>query len=315
MRDKPDQGQEPKLAGPQTEGRPEGTRIAKFLARAGIESRRGVERMIEAGRITVDGTRLTTPAFFVTGNERIAVDGNVVEAAQDTRLWRYHKPTGLVTSHADEKGRDTVFDAMPDDMPRVISVGRLDLNSEGLLLLTNDGALARKLELPKTGWTRTYKVRAYGQTDQKRLDRLAKGVMLDGRRTGPIMATLLPGSGNNVWIKVQLTEGKNREVRRAMESIDLQVNRLIRTSFGPFELGGLAKGALAEISGRQLRAAIKAGPHRQRRAQAEDDKDKVKVKSNPDKAKPSWNKAKPNRGKAKSDRSKAKPSRGRNADH
>ncbi len=306
MRDKPDPGQEPKPAAPQTEGRPEGTRIAKFLARAGVESRRGVERMIEAGRITVDGKRLTTPAFFVTGNERISVDGNVVESAQSTRLWRYHKPTGLVTSHADEKGRDTVFDAMPDDMPRVISVGRLDLNSEGLLLLTNDGALARKLELPKTGWTRTYKVRAYGQTDQKRLDRLAKGVMLDGRRTGPIMATLLPGSGNNVWIEVQLAEGKNREVRRAMESIDLQVNRLIRTSFGPFELGGLAKGALAEISGRQLRAAIKAGPHRGRRTQAE--ADTAKAKGNKDKTKP-------RRGKTKPTRNQIKPNRGKNADH
>jgi len=251
-------GQVPKPNQP----RPEGERIAKFLARAGVESRRGVERMIERGRIVVDGKRLDTPAFFITGKETILVDGKPVEAAEQTRLWRYHKPTGLVTSHADEKGRETVFAALPDEMPRVISVGRLDINSEGLLLLTNDGALARRLELPKTGWTRTYKVRAYGKTDQKRLDRLSKGVILDGRRTGPIKALLLPGTGNNVWIEVQLREGKNREVRRAMETIDLQVNRLIRTSFGPFLLGNLAKGALAEISGRQLRAAMNAGPSR-----------------------------------------------------
>ncbi len=255
MRDKPNQGQD-KTTSPD---RPDGERIAKFLARRGVESRRGIERMIEQGRIRVNGKTVTKPAFFLTGSEEILVDGKAIDAKEETRLWRYHKPAGLVTSHRDEKGRETVFDALPADMPRVISIGRLDLNSEGLLLLTNDGELARKLELPQTGWTRTYKVRAYGKTDQKRLDRLSKGVMLDGRRTGPIMANLLPGSGNNVWIEVTLKEGKNREVRRALETIDLQVNRLIRLGFGPFELGGLAKGTLAEISGRQLRAALKAG--------------------------------------------------------
>jgi 23S rRNA pseudouridine2605 synthase len=258
MPNKPTSGQAPNPDGPRSEGE----RIAKFLARAGVESRRGVERMIEAGRIKVNGKTLSTPACFITGTETILVDGNPVNTAEETRLWRYHKPAGLVTTHSDEKGRETVFAALPPDMPRVISVGRLDLNSEGLLLLTNDGALARKLELPKTGWMRTYKVRAYGHTDQKRLDRLARGVMLDGRRTGPITATLLPGTGNNVWIEVQLREGKNREVRRALETIDLQVNRLIRTRFGPFELGQLGKGSLAEIGGRQLRAAIKADPYR-----------------------------------------------------
>ncbi len=256
MRDKPTKGQAPSPQGP----RPDGERIAKFLARAGVESRRGIERMIEIGRISVNGKTIQTPATFITGTETILVDGKAIAKAEETRLWRYHKPTGLVTSHQDEKGRDTVFAAMAPDMPRVISVGRLDLNSEGLLLLTNDGELARRLELPKTGWMRTYKVRAYGRTDQTRLDSLAKGVMLDGRRTGPISATLLPGTGNNVWIEVTLREGKNREVRRALEGIDLTVNRLIRTRFGPFELGQLAKGALAEIGGRQLRAAMKAGP-------------------------------------------------------
>lgn len=261
MRDKDNSGQDENSK----QSRPEGERIAKVLARAGVESRRGVERMIEQGRVKVDGKTVITPAFFLTGRETILVDSKPIIAKEDTRLWRYHKPTGLVTSHRDEKGRDTVFDSLPTDMPRVISVGRLDLNSEGLLLLTNDGELARKLELPKTGWTRTYKVRAYGKTDQKRLDRLANGVKIDGRRTGPILATLLPGSGNNVWIEVALKEGKNREVRRALETIDLQVNRLIRLSFGPFELGGLAKGALAEVGGRQLRAAIKSGPPKEPR--------------------------------------------------
>ncbi|MBL4596860.1 MAG: rRNA pseudouridine synthase [Robiginitomaculum sp.] len=256
MRDKSDKGQGPKP----DDQRPEGERIAKFLARAGIESRRGVERLIEARRITVNGKKVETPAFFLTGSEVILLDGKPVALAEATRLWRYHKPVGLVTSHADEKGRDTVFAALPKDMPRVISVGRLDLNSEGLLLLTNDGALARTLELPKTGWTRTYKVRAYGKTDQKRLDRLAKGVVLDGRKTGSIRAELLPGIGNNVWIEVRLNEGKNREIRRAFETIDLQVNRLIRTSFGPFELGNMPKGGLAEISARQIHAAMKRAP-------------------------------------------------------
>ncbi|VAV91244.1 Ribosomal large subunit pseudouridine synthase B, partial [hydrothermal vent metagenome] len=158
MRDKPELGQDKTNKAP----RPEGTRIAKFLARAGIESRRGVERMIEEGRITVNGKRLSTPAFFITGTETICLDGKPIEKAEETRLWRYHKPTGLVTTHSDEKGRDTVFEALPKDMGRVISVGRLDLNSEGLLLLTNDGELARKLELPATGWNRTYKIRVYG---------------------------------------------------------------------------------------------------------------------------------------------------------
>jgi len=256
MPNKSDQGQAPSNKEP----RPEGERIAKFLARAGVESRRGVERMIESGRIKVNGKTVTTPAFFIKGTETIAVDGKAVEAAEESRLWRYHKPTGLVTTHSDEKGRDTVFAALPKDMPRVISVGRLDLNSEGLLLLTNDGAIARKLEHPTTGWTRTYKVRAYGRTDQKRLDRLAKGVMLDGRKTAPILATLLPGSGNNIWLEIRLTEGRNREIRRVLETIDLQVNRLIRTNFGPFDLGSLGKGMLAEIGARQLQRALKAKP-------------------------------------------------------
>lgn len=254
MRDKTDQGQAPTG----NDKRPDGERIAKFLARAGVESRRGVERMINDRRIMVNGKTVQSPAFFITGTETITVDGKSVQAAEETRLWRYHKPTGLVTSHNDEKGRDTVFASLPKDMPRVISVGRLDLNSEGLLLLTNDGALARKLEHPKTGWTRTYKVRAYGRTDQKRLDRLVKGVMLDGRKTGPIRAELLPGTGNNIWLEIRLNEGRNREIRRVLETIDLQVNRLIRTSFGPFELGNLSKGAMAEIGTRQLARALKS---------------------------------------------------------
>ncbi len=231
-------------------------RIAKYLSRAGIASRREAERLIGAGRVSVDSMVLDTPAFLVSGAEDIRVDGEAVGAPPAPRLWRYHKPSGLVTSHHDEKERATVFDRLPETMPRVISVGRLDLNSEGLLLLTNDGALARKLELPKTGWTRRYRVRAWGRVSQDRLDRLQKGVMLDGQRSGPIEAKIESIKGDNAWIEVRLKEGRNREVRRALETLDLKVNRLIRISFGPFILGNLARGAVDEVRPKQMREQL-----------------------------------------------------------
>lgn len=232
-------------------------RVAKVLARAGVASRRAVEAMIAEGRISVNGKVLDNPAVKITPTDKVRVDGEEVGTAPETRLWRYHKPLGLVTSHKDEKGRKTVFETLPDSLPRVISVGRLDLNSEGLLLLTNDGELARKLELPRHGWERTYKVRAFGAAKKGQLEKLAQGVEIDGRMSGPIHASELSGSGKNRWYEVTLREGRNREVRKALGSIGLKVNRLIRTQFGPFTLGELQKGGLAEVNARQIKSVLK----------------------------------------------------------
>jgi len=234
-------------------GTRKGERIAKMLARAGIASRREAERMIEAGRVKVNGALLSTPAFLVTDKDKIEVDDVAVAGKAPPRLWRYHKPNGLLTTHSDPGGRPTVFENLPDDLPRVISVGRLDMTSEGLLLLTNDGELARQLELPATAWARRYKARAYGKTTQDKLDGLMKGVMIDGVRTGPIEATLEKQQGTNAWISVTIREGKNREIRRALETLKLKVNRLIRISYGPFQLGDLDKGKLEEVPNRTLR--------------------------------------------------------------
>ena len=239
-----------------------GERVAKALARAGVASRREVERLIEAGRVRVNGQVLTTPAVKVAPDDILTVDGAVVGEAEPTRMWRYHKPVGLVTTHKDPQGRPTVFEALPKELPRVISVGRLDLNSEGLLLLTNDGALARALELPSSGWSRTYRVRAYGETSQSRLDRLLTGLTLEGVKYGPIVAKLdkvKEGKRHtNVWITVTLSEGKNREVRKVLDSIGLQVNRLIRLAYGPFQLGTLPVGAAEEIGPRVIREQLGA---------------------------------------------------------
>lgn len=233
-----------------------GERIAKFLARAGVASRRESERLIEQGIVTVDGRVLTTPAFKVTPEMDVRVDGARVGAKAPTRLWRYHKPKGLVTTHRDPEGRSTVFEAVATRLPRVISVGRLDLTTEGLLLLTNDGALARLLELPSTGWTRRYRVRAYGRIAQKELDALAEGVDVDGVRYGPIRATLDQTQGGNQWITMSITEGKNREVRRIMEYLGLRVNRLIRIAYGPFQLGALKEDGIEEVPGKQLKEQL-----------------------------------------------------------
>ena len=227
-------------------------RIAKALARAGLCSRREAERWIEGGRVSVNGEVLESPARDVAPTDRILVDGNPLPAPEPPRLWRYHKPKGRVTTHSDPQGRPTVFEALPEEMPRVISIGRLDFNTEGLLLLTNDGALARHLELPATGWLRRYRVRAHGAVAQEALDKLKGGVEIGGVRYGPIEATLEKVQGSNVWLMLGLREGKNREVRTILDSLGLTVNRLIRVSFGPFQLLDLVPGAVEPVRRRVL---------------------------------------------------------------
>ena len=227
-------------------------RIAKRLARAGVASRREAERMIEAGRITVNGKRINSPALNVTAADRITVDGKPVAAPERARLWRYHKPSGLVTTDRDEKGRATIFDKLPPELPRVMSVGRLDLNSEGLLLLTNDGDLKRTLELPSTGWLRKYRVRIHGSPEDSVFEPLRRGAVIEGERFQGMTVTLDRQQGANAWLTVGLREGRNREIRRAMEFVGLSVNRLIRISYGPFQLGELPRGGVEEVRARVL---------------------------------------------------------------
>ncbi len=228
-------------------------RIAKVMARAGLCSRREAERWIAEGRVVVNGTRLDSPAFTVGPGDEIKVDGKILPQAEDTRLFLYHKPAGLVTTASDEKGRETVFGNLPQGLPRVVSVGRLDLNTEGLLLLTNDGGLARFLELPSNGWRRRYRVRVYGTVKQKDLDMLARGVTVEDVKYDSIEVTLEQAqSSANVWLNVTLREGKNREIRRVMEHIGLEVSRLIRVAYGPFQLGKLPEGAAQEVSSKML---------------------------------------------------------------
>lgn len=228
-------------------------RIAKRMARAGLCSRREAERWIEDGRVTVNGKKLDTPAFTVSESDHITVDGKDIPKTERPRLWRYHKPPGLVTSHNDEKGRDTVFDKLPDDLPRVISVGRLDLSSEGLLLLTNDGELARKLELPATGWKRKYRVRVHGHPRDSDMAKLGKGLTIEGVRYDAIEATVDSTKGANSWMTISLREGKNREIRKVMEYLGYTVSRLIRISYGPLLLGDLKAEAVEEVKSKILR--------------------------------------------------------------
>ncbi len=239
-----------------------GERVAKVLARAGVASRRDVEKLIAAGRVALNGQLLTTPAIKVGPDDLLTVDGAPVGEAEPTRVWRYHKPPGLVTTHRDPKGRATVFEHLPADLPRVISIGRLDLNSEGLLLLTNDGALARALELPASGLVRRYRARARGHATQDRLDTLLDGITVEGVQYGPIEARLDKAkedvTGVNLWITVTLSEGKNREVRKVLEALGLIVNRLIRLSYGPFQLGTLAVGEVEEVGPRVVREQLAA---------------------------------------------------------
>ncbi len=230
-----------------------GERIAKVLARAGIASRREAERMIEAGRVRVNGRVIDSPALNVTPEDKLEADGKPVGPPEPVRLWLYHKPAGLVTSARDEKGRDTVFDALPRDMPRVMSIGRLDINSEGLLLLTNDGGVKRRLELPATGWLRKYRVRVNGRPSDETLAPLRKGITVEGVRYQPMEVKIDRQQGANAWLSVALREGKNREIRRAMEAVGLSVNRLIRVSYGPFRLGELKRGEVEEVKARVVR--------------------------------------------------------------
>jgi 23S rRNA pseudouridine2605 synthase len=230
-----------------------GDRIAKVIARAGICSRRDAEKMIAEGRVAIDGETITTPALRVGPHQVVSIDGKPLAEPERSRLWRYHKPTGLVTTHRDPEGRPTVFMNLPKGLPRVVSVGRLDVNSEGLLLLTNDGALARTLELPAAGWTRKYRVRLFGKVAQTDLDRLAEGVTVAGVKYGPVIADLERSKGMYAWASVSIKEGKNREVKRLMESLGLKVARLIRVQYGPFHLGQLAEGAAEEIPARLWR--------------------------------------------------------------
>jgi 23S rRNA pseudouridine2605 synthase len=233
-----------------------GERIAKVVSRAGLASRRDAEEWIVQGRVTVNGRVINSPALDVTANDVIAVDGKPLPPRERTRLFMFHKPRGLMTTHADPEGRPTVFDNLPEGLPRLISIGRLDFNTEGLLLLTNDGGLARALELPDTGWLRRYRVRAHGEVTQGQLDELKKGVEVDGVKYGPIDATLERDQGANVWLVFAIREGKNREVRNVMAHLGLEVNRLIRVSYGPFQLGELPEGQVEEVKTRVLREQL-----------------------------------------------------------
>jgi len=241
-----------------------GERVAKVIAHAGLCSRREAERWIADGRIAVNGTVLDAPGVTVGGSDIVTVDGQPLPDKVAARLWRYHKPEGLVTTHRDPEGRPTVFDALPEELGRVISIGRLDIASEGLLLLTNDGGLARRLELPATAWTRRYRVRAFGRVDGSALEGLARGVTVDGVRYGKIDAAIDRLQDSNVWLTVALKEGKNREVRRALEHIGLSVNRLIRVAYGPFQLGGLKRGEVAEVPAKVLRDQLGERPRKEK---------------------------------------------------
>ncbi len=231
----------------------DGERIAKVMARAGLASRREAEAWIAAGRVAVNGAVIASPAVNVTEKDRVAVDGKPLPTRERTRLFMFHKPRGVMTTSSDPQGRPTIYGALPKHLPRLVSVGRLDLNTEGLLLLTNDGGLARALELPATGWLRRYRVRAHGQVTQPQLDALRQGISIDGMRYGQIDAKLDRVQGANVWLTFAIREGKNREVRKVLEALGMTVSRLIRTSFGPFQLGDLAAGQTEEVKTRTLR--------------------------------------------------------------
>ncbi len=287
-------------------------RISKIMARAGVASRRDVERMIMEGRVSLNGVKLDSPVVNATLSDKIEVDGMPIRGAERTRLWLYHKPAGLVTTNSDPEGRPTVFDNLPGELPRVLSIGRLDINTEGLLLLTNDGGLSRVLELPTTGWLRRYRVRAHGEVDQAALDKLKEGIAVDGVLYGAIDATLDRTQGHNVWITMGLREGKNREIKNVLGALGLEVNRLIRISYGPFQLGDLAEGKVLEVRGRMLRDQL--GPRLIEQAGANfdapiydaptvDDEEEAPAK----RAKPEWAKGDAPEGKPRFEKTAGKP--------
>ncbi len=301
-----------------------GERIAKYLASAGVASRRDVEKMIAEGRVTVDGRKLETPAFKVTGREKILVDGHPVRRPEATRLWRYHKPAGLVTTNRDPEGRPTIFDALPKELPRVVTIGRLDLYTEGLLLLTNNGELARALEHPATGLPRKYRARAFGKVTQKDLDKLRDGIEYEGVEYRSIIARLDRVTGSNSWIDMTLTEGKNREARRALESLGLKVNRLIRVSYGPITLGDLEPGDIEEVPAADLLAEFAdLIPERRRPRLAERKPPQRKQQDGPRRPHrdrsveihgETWSSRKPGPRPGRPDNRKHKPNRGRRTD-
>jgi 23S rRNA pseudouridine2605 synthase len=245
-----------------TQNNQEGERIAKIMARSGLCSRRDAERWIEEGRVKLNGRVLRTPAVKVSAKDHVLVDNRPLPMSERTRLFLYHKPSGLVVSDRDEKGRPTIYDKLDKDLPRLKAVGRLDINTEGLLLLTNDGGLKRILELPSTGWTRRYRVRAYraeaGEVSQDQLDQLQKGITLEGIHYAPIKAEIERQKGTHIWLTMDLKEGKNREIKNVLESLGLQVARLIRLSYGPFQLGDMAKGTLKEVRPKTLKEQLGA---------------------------------------------------------
>ncbi|MCR9174527.1 MAG: pseudouridine synthase [Alphaproteobacteria bacterium] len=249
-------------------------RIAKRMARAGLCSRRDAERWIEAGRVSVDGKTLETPAVTVGETSVILVDDKPIPEIEPPRLWRYHKDRGVLTTDRDPEGRRTLAESLPKDLPRVVSIGRLDFDSEGLLLLTNDGELSRYLELPTTGWVRRYRVRVYGELKEKELKALANGVTVDGVRYGPVEVTIDKASRTNSWLTVGIREGKNREIRKVMEHIGLTVSRLLRVSYGPFQLGDLEPGQAAEIKRAVLKDQLGLG-------RSEDDSGRAKARAKP----------------------------------
>lgn len=272
---------------PKTGDSQTGDRIAKVMARAGLCSRREAETWIAAGRVAINGRILSSPAVKIGPSDRVEVDGQPLPDRQRTRLWLYHKPRGLVTTNKDPEGRPTVFEKLPDALPRVLTVGRLDINTEGLLLLTNDGGLARVLELPDTGWLRRYRVRVHGRIEQSVLDGLKDGIVVDGMIYGAIEANLDRVQGANCWLTIGLREGKNREVKRVLEHLGVTVTRLIRVSYGPFQLGDLEEGTVKEIRGRTLRDQL--GTKLAKAAKADFD---APVEPAPKPAKPSPEKAK-----------------------
>jgi 23S rRNA pseudouridine2605 synthase len=232
-------------------------RLAKRIAGAGVCSRREAEKLIEEGRVKVNGKTVKTPAFNVTADDAVIVNGKLLAAQDKVRLWLYHKPAGLITTHKDPQGRPTVFEALPKGMPRVISIGRLDLNSEGLLLLTNSGDLARKLELPSTGWIRRYRARVFGKITPAMIAEMKKGIVAQGVHYGSVEAVIDSEKGDNTWLTVALTEGKNREIRKIFEHFGCKVSRLLRTSYGPFQLGSLSKGDIKEVTSKVLNSFVK----------------------------------------------------------
>ena len=241
---------------PEDRAAPRGDRIAKFIARAGVASRRDAEKLLAEGKVKMNNIVITHPATFVGAGDLVTVAGKLVDTPDKTRLWRYHKPEGLVTTHRDPEDRPTVFQKLPPHLPRVVSVGRLDLDSEGLLLLTNDGALARQLELPSNGWLRRYRVRVFGAVDSAALASLARGVTIEGMRYGEIDAAIDSRKGDNTWLTVSLREGRNREIRRVLLHLGYRVSRLIRVAYGPFQLGMLERGAVEEVTGKVLREQL-----------------------------------------------------------